>query len=82
MPKKLYVPFKSKAKNKRFSVYVKKNGKKTLINFGDKRYKINSSAKARKSYLARSAGIRDKQGRLTKNNKNTANYWSRKMWKA
>ena len=57
-------------------------GKMTLIHFGDTRYKTNPSAKARKSYLARSAGIRDKQGKLTKNNKNTANYWSRKMWKA
>jgi len=80
--KELYKPFKSKAKNKKFSVYVKKNGKKTLINFGDKRYKTNPSAKARKSYLARSAKIRDKKGRLTKNNKNSANYWSRRNWKA
>jgi len=82
MPKELYKPFKSKAKNKKFSVYVKKKGKMTLIHFGDTRYKTNPSAKARKSYLARSAGIRDKQGKLTKNNKNSANYWSRRMWKA
>jgi len=33
--KELYKPFKSKAKNKKFSVYVMKNGKKALINFGD-----------------------------------------------
>ena len=33
--------------------------------------------------LARSGGIRDKSGRLTKNNKNSANYWSRKiLWDA
>ena len=38
---KLYQPFPSKAKNKKYSVYVKsddtKSGKK-LIHFGDKRY--------------------------------------------
>ena len=37
----------------------------------------------RKAYLARSGGIRDKQGNLTANNKNTSNYWSRKyLWDA
>ena len=38
--KQLYKPFVSKAKNKKYSVYVKsdnKNGKK-LIHFGDSRY--------------------------------------------
>tara|TARA_R110000796_G_scaffold52370_2_gene123368 strand:+ start:603 stop:866 length:264 start_codon:yes stop_codon:yes gene_type:complete len=38
--KELYKPFKSKAKNKKYSVYVKsdtKSGKK-LIHFGDSRY--------------------------------------------
>lgn len=81
--KPLYKPFKSKAKNKKYSVYVKKDGKKKLIHFGDKRYKHNYSEKARKSYLARSSGIRDKEGKLTKNNKNSANYWSRRyLWKA
>lgn len=81
--KPLYKPFRSKAKNKKYSVYVKKNGKKTLIHFGDKRYRHNYSKKARESYLRRSAGIRDKSGRKTANNKNTSNYWSRKyLWKA
>jgi TFIIF-interacting CTD phosphatase-like protein len=81
--KQLYKPFKSKAKNKKMSVYVIKNAKKTLINFGDSRYRHNYSNKARKAYLSRSAGIKDKSGNLTKNNKNSANYWSRKvLWKA
>ena len=35
----LYKPFKSKAKNKKYSVYVKQNSKTKLIHFGDKRYK-------------------------------------------
>lgn len=82
--KPLYKPFPSKAKNKKFSVYVMKNGKKTLIHFGDSRYSDYTQHKdpqRRKDYLRRSAGIRDKQGNLTKDNKNSANYWARKyLW--
>jgi hypothetical protein len=36
--KPLYKPFVSKAKNKKYSLYVMKNGKKRLIHFGDSRY--------------------------------------------
>ena len=36
--KPLYKPFKSKAKNKKYSVYVMKGDKKRLIHFGDSRY--------------------------------------------
>ena len=37
--KPLYKPFVSKAKNKKYSVYVKSSsGGKKLIHFGDKRY--------------------------------------------
>jgi TFIIF-interacting CTD phosphatase-like protein len=81
----LYKPFKSKAKNKLHSVYVKNEhtGKPKIIHFGDSRYNQNTSAKARKAYLRRSAGIRDKTGQLTKDNKNSANYWSRTyLWNA
>ena len=76
-------PFKSSAKNKKYSVYVKDSkGKVHKINFGDKRYKHNYSKTAWKSYMKRSAGIRDKNGRFTKNNKLSANYWARKyLWK-
>ena len=34
MDKELYKPFKSTAKNKKFSVYVMKDGKKKIIHFG------------------------------------------------
>ena len=34
----LYKPFKSKAKHKKYSVYVMKDNKKKLIDFGDDRY--------------------------------------------
>lgn len=81
--KPLYKPFNAPTTSKyKKMVYVKKDGKKRKIGFGLKGYKHNYSAKARKAYLARSAGIRDKSGKLTKNNKNSANYWSRRAWGA
>ena len=75
----LYKPFKSKAQNKKFSVYVMKEGKKKLINFGDSRYedfRQHKDEKRRKSYLARAKGIKNKKGELTWKDKNTPNYWS------
>jgi len=86
--KQLYKPFKSKAKGKKYSVYVIKNGKKRLINFGDsnmQQYKDKGGVYSsknhldpvrRKSYLARAKGIKNKEGKLTWKDKNTANYWS------
>jgi len=82
--KELYKPFKSKAKNKKYAVYVMKDGKKKLINFGDSRmqdFRQHKDEKRRKSYLARARGIRNKKGELTYKDKNTANYWSvHKLW--
>jgi hypothetical protein len=84
--KPLYKPFPSKAKGKKFSVYVKgKNGNKKLIHFGAKGYPDWRSGSAtkeqRKSYLARAKGIKDKSGNLTWKDKNTANYWAvRYLW--
>jgi hypothetical protein len=83
----LYKPFVSNVKNKKFSVYVKgDNGKKKLIHFGDSRFEDFTQHKDKKRqeyYLARTKGIRDKDGNLTYNNKNTANYWSRTyLWGA
>jgi len=76
--KTLYKPFKAPAKSKyKMKVYIKdKNGRTKLIGFGLKGYRHNYSKKAKKSYCARSAGIKSK-GKLTKNNKNKANYWAR-----
>ena len=83
-PKQLYKPFKSTAKNKKFSVYVMKDGKRKLIHYGDSRmedYRQHKDEARRKSYLARAKGIRNKQGNLTWKDKNTANYWSIKtLW--
>ena len=75
----LYKPFKSTAKNKKMSVYVMKNDKKTLIHFGDSRYEDftqHEDEKRRKSYLARAKGIKNKAGELTWKDRNSANYWT------
>jgi len=80
--KPLYKPKKSTKSGKKGMVYVLKEGKKRLIHFGDssmKDFTQHKDPKRRKSYLARSGGIRNKQGQLTKNDKNSANYWSRKI---
>ncbi len=79
--KPLYKPFPSKAKGKKFSVYVKgPSGNKKLIHFGAKGMDDwrsgTATAAQRKSYRARAAGIRDKSGSLTYKNKNTPNYWA------
>ena len=80
----LYKPFKSKAKNKRYSVYVKNDkGEPKLIHFGDSRYTVyyQHKDKARqKSYLARAKGIKNKEGKTTWKDKNTSNYWAVKLW--
>jgi len=85
MDKPLYKPFKSTAKNKKFSVYVMKEGRKKLIHYGDSRYEDftqHKDKKRRESYLKRAKGIRNKKGELTWKDKNTANYWAVKtLWK-
>ena len=79
---KLYDPFVSKNKNKKYSVYVMKGGKKRLIHFGDSRYQQyrdklkhyshldHNDSKKRKSYYARHG---------PSNDKNTAKFWAHKI---
>ena len=53
-----------------------------LLNFGDskmKDYTQHKDKQRRSNYLSRSGGIRNKSGELTKNDKFSANYWSRKI---
>jgi len=81
MDKTLYKPFVSKAKNKKYSVYVKSNNKSgmKLINFGDSRYEDftqHKDEKRRKAYLKRAKGIKNGKGQLTWKLKDTPNYWS------
>lgn len=91
--KPLYKPFPSNSKNKKYSVYVMKDGKKRLINFGDIRYeqykdKIgyysdldHEDKERRRKYLLRAKNIRNKKGELTYKLKYSPNYWSVKyLW--
>tara|TARA_R110002073_G_scaffold328844_1_gene510594 strand:+ start:354 stop:635 length:282 start_codon:yes stop_codon:yes gene_type:complete len=80
--KPLYKPVHSSNPKKKGMVYVMKNGSKRLIHFGDASmsdFKKHKDPARRKNYLARSGGIKNKEGKLTKNDKNSANYWSRKI---
>ena len=81
----LYKPFNYKGKGVyKKSVYVKnsKTGKPKIIHFGNKNYQDYTQHKdkeRRKNYLARSYGIKNKQGKRTALNKNSKNYWARKI---
>ena len=80
--KPLYKPMKSTRAGKKGMVYVMKDGKKRLIHFGTASMtdtRKGASKAQQKSYLARSAGITDKHGNKTANNRDSANYWSRKV---
>ena len=78
----LYKPFVSKAKNKKYSVYVKENNKKKLIHFGDTRYgqfkdKIGHYKHLDHNDKQRRANYRSRFGDTK--NKNTAKYWANKI---
>jgi len=80
-------PYRSTAKGKKMMVLATKtkNGKKfaRLIHFGASGYGHNYSKEAKKRYLARSGNIRNKTGKLTKDDPWSANYWTRKvLWPA
>jgi len=78
--KVLYKPYKSTNPKKKGMVFVIRDGKKKLIYFGDasmQDFTQHKDKDRRKNYLRRSAGIKNKKGELTANNKNYANYWSR-----
>jgi len=65
----------STAQHKKY--YVIYNNKK--INFGDNRYDsydVHGDKKRRSNYRKRASAIRNKDGELTYNNKNYANYWA------
>lgn len=72
-------PIASNRPNKKKMVLAKKGDKVKLIHFGQKGYKHNYSKSAKSNYLSRSAGIRNKSGELTMNDKFSPNYWSRRV---
>tara|TARA_R110001599_G_scaffold256094_2_gene456249 strand:+ start:25 stop:270 length:246 start_codon:yes stop_codon:yes gene_type:complete len=60
---------------KKFVVKACQGGKEKIVRFGDANMTIKKNRPARKrSYCARSAGIKGGKGKLS------ANYWSRKAW--
>lgn len=68
-------PTRSPKEDKTKMVKGCEDGKEKLIHFGDPDMPIQKSHKKnKKSYCARSAGIKGKDSKLS------ANYWSRKEW--
>tara|TARA_R110002124_G_scaffold159517_2_gene326764 strand:- start:3851 stop:4111 length:261 start_codon:yes stop_codon:yes gene_type:complete len=60
---------------KKFVVKACQSGKEKIVRFGDANMTIKKSQPARKkSYCARSGGIKGKSNKLS------ANYWSRRAW--
>lgn len=78
----LYKPFKSKSKNKKYSVYVKADTKKgfKIIHFGaegmDDWRSGTATKEQRKSFRARIKGIIRKDGTYAYKDKNSPAYWS------
>lgn len=77
-------PVKSDRKGKKMMVLVKKGDRVKLVHFGQKGYQDytqHRDKERRKNYLQRSAGIRGKDGKLTKDDPFSPNYWARReLW--
>ena len=72
---KCNVPRREVQGGKKFVVKACQDGKEKIVRFGDANMTIKKNRPARKrSYCARSAGIKGGKGKLS------ANYWSRKAW--
>jgi hypothetical protein len=72
---KCNVPRREVQGGKKFVVKACQGGEEKLIRFGDANMSIKKNQPARKkSYCARSAGIKGGKGKMS------ANYWSRKAW--
>lgn len=82
---------KSTRPTKKLMVEVMDGNRKRLIHFGDAKMehykdktgiwsaKDHNDKQRRNNYLARSSGIKDKQGNLTKDNPLSPNYHSRRV---
>lgn len=68
-------PKRTPKAKKKFAVLAKQGDKIKLVRFGDQSMSIKKDQpKNKKSYCARSGGIKGGNGKLS------ANYWSRKAW--
>ena len=78
---RLNKPYPSTRRDKKLMVLIMnpKTKRVNTIHFGQRGKQNNYSKKTRRLYLARSAGIRNKKGQLTKNNPMSANFWTRKI---
>ena len=73
--KKVNSPKRTPNAKKKFAVLAKEGDTVKLIRFGDPNMSIKKDQpKRKKSYCARSGGIKGKNSKLS------ANYWSRKAW--
>lgn len=76
-------PKKAPAGSKHKMVVLAKKGDEIKkVSFGHRDYedyRQHGSEKRRDNYLSRSAGIRNKDGKLTKDDPFSANYWARKV---
>jgi hypothetical protein len=62
-------------------VLAKKGNQFKLLRYGHRSYKHNYKPSAKRNYLTRSAGIRNKHGQLTKDDAWSSNYWARRrLW--
>ena len=78
----LYEPFVSTRANKKYAVYVMKDGKRTLIHFGDSRYgqykdKLGHYAHLDHNDEKRRASYYKRHG--PSSDKNSAKYWAHKV---
>jgi len=72
---KCNVPRRDVQGGKKSVVKACSGGKEKIVRFGDSNMSIKkSNPDAKKSYCARSGGIKGGKGKLS------ANYWSRKAW--
>ena len=72
---KCNVPRRDVQGGKKFVVKACQNGQERIVRFGDANMTIKKNHPARKkSYCARSGGIKGKSNKLS------ANYWSRRAW--
>ncbi len=72
-------PVDSDRAGKKKMVLVKRGDRVKLVHFGQQGYRHNYSEEAKRNYLRRSAGIKGKDGRPTKDDPFSPNYWARKV---
>lgn len=79
---KIMKPMLSWKKNKKMVVLAKKGNITKVVHFGQVGYEdftMHRDINRRKKYLTRSAGIRNKYDKLTKDDPFSPNYWSRRI---